>query len=360
MFGESTQNNVEDIENVLGAVIFTAYILAALLFTYLILRDLYFAFKAINASHRPPNRFKIGLYAAQSAISFGVLSVNMLFVLVRSYQSWSLQHDFPLPYFTSLIRGRDLHLWHWAKTSTLFQDFARDLCANVFQFWWTQGALLLSLLFSVFMAVEGKLASKALPTFLNMSSGSKRQIGNLPYYFILEQILPLSFTQNLFLVAVLLHPLNDKHAKTTLWTSSSFIMVSTSLPVFSYLLWTIQNSLEVSIPLIFVTRFLLFLPYILLCPRTQRRFLYVTPCKTAHLHHAYGSMYTSLGLGALALHGFHTASMFLDEQSRIMASSRIWSALYAAPAVTALGQDMILSLFSGSCWFFAVQPCLGV
>lgn len=357
MFIGSTQS-VEDTENIVGATIFIAYILAALLFTTLILRNLYFAYKAIKASHRPLNRFELSLYAAQSAISFGFLSVNMLLVLIRSYQSWSLHHDIPLPGFTSLMSGRDLHLWHWAKTSTLFQDFARDLCADVFQFWWTQSALLLSLLFSVFMAIEGKLLKEALPAFLNMFSGSKRQIGNLLYYFILEQILPLSFTQNLFFVAVLLHPLDDRHAGTTLWTSSPFIMVSTSLVVFTYLLWTIQNSLEVSVPLIFATRLLLFLPYLLLCPSTQRRFFYVTPCKTEHLHHAYSNMYTSLLLGALALHGFHTASIFIDEHSRSMAASRIWGALYAAPAVTALGQDAILSLGSGFRWFVVVRPRL--
>ncbi len=138
----------------MGAVIFFGYIVAALAVTLLILNDLraYHATRQrrINkddgSSKKPSWQLRINIFMA--LISFTSLSFHMFAFLLTSYSSWSRQHAIP---------GQDqqrsqLRLWHWASTSSLFEDFARGLCVTPSAYFWTQKALLYSFLWNCHMA----------------------------------------------------------------------------------------------------------------------------------------------------------------------------------------------------------------
>jgi len=73
----------------------------------------------------------------------------MLTFLIVSYQSWLVDSGEPPSFSLSL-------LWQWATTSTLFLDFARAICAHWAGYFWTQQALLATLLSSLHMSIEGE------------------------------------------------------------------------------------------------------------------------------------------------------------------------------------------------------------
>ena len=50
----------------------------------------------------------------------------------------------------------NLHIWAWAKESTLFEDFARIICGEDRRFWWTHLVLSYSFAWNLYMSVEGQ------------------------------------------------------------------------------------------------------------------------------------------------------------------------------------------------------------
>jgi hypothetical protein len=152
-------------DNVLGAVVFFLYILAALGLTALISSDLVnlygvFLRSKMNTSYRSN---LVLAFAAFAVISFSSLSYHLLSVLIYSYAEWAEKAHVPLPQtffgaFSGLTNGSlsFLNIWAWAKSSTLFQDFAEVVCNDAVRFWWTQQALLLSIGWNTFMAIEGR------------------------------------------------------------------------------------------------------------------------------------------------------------------------------------------------------------
>jgi hypothetical protein len=149
-------------DNVLGAIIFLSYILAALGLTLLISSDLLKAFNAfLDSKANTSHRFTLALlFAAFATISLSSLSYHMLNVLMSSYVEWAENAKIPLPqsFFGGL--GNDsfslANIWTWARSSTLFQDFAEVICNDAVRFWWAQQALLLSIGWNTFMAIEGR------------------------------------------------------------------------------------------------------------------------------------------------------------------------------------------------------------
>jgi hypothetical protein len=152
-------------ENVLGAIVFFSYIITAVGLTWVILSDLSKAYGTFSRSkantiHRSN---LILVFASFAAISFSSMAYHMLNVLIYSYAQWAADINVALPRtFIAALKGLTnerfySNIWTWTKSTTLFQDFAEVLCNDPIRFWWTQQALLLSIGWNTFMAIEGKL-----------------------------------------------------------------------------------------------------------------------------------------------------------------------------------------------------------
>ncbi|GAB7359379.1 hypothetical protein MBLNU230_g6030t1 [Neophaeotheca triangularis] len=134
--------------NYTGATIFWLYILAALLLTALVIHTLY----ALSLAHPLPATRKPHLrrFILLSALSFVVLSFNMLHVLLQSFQQWS-RHSFSQGPETLLAR-----VWKWSVSSTLFLDFGEAIVAweSDGRGFWVLGALLATAETALFMGFE--------------------------------------------------------------------------------------------------------------------------------------------------------------------------------------------------------------
>ena len=152
----SIADNGGAIQNVPGAVIFIGYVLAALCLTILIVINLYQTYVSRpSPSSEEGNRlsYQLQVFVALGILSFATLSYHMLSYLYFSYGGWAESRD---------IAARELHasnlhsLWLWLTESTLFYDFARTICKNSANFWWTLQALLITMASSLFISVEGE------------------------------------------------------------------------------------------------------------------------------------------------------------------------------------------------------------
>ncbi|ETN39347.1 uncharacterized protein HMPREF1541_05570 [Cyphellophora europaea CBS 101466] len=188
--------------NLLGALIFFAYILAALVLTSIIGFDLLkLPRKGTNAKTPSPGRYhsiRVTFLVLTATLSFATLSFQMLSVLIQSYTRWTVTHGsvdasmlytglFPGPtnlYDYALALSHSI--WHWATTSTLFGDFATAILASPARRIWTRAVLYYSLCVNIWMS----------------DAGHQHRIPHLSLYFLLAQILPVSFTQQLFLLAL--------------------------------------------------------------------------------------------------------------------------------------------------------------
>lgn len=169
--------------NYLGATIFWLYIILALVFTSITARTLL----SLSASKRPKKRQNSGqvfLFSALAVLSFATLSRNMLEVLIQSFNQWSIGLQ-PLP-----SNELPLRIWQWSTRSTLFRDFGEAIVSDSARFIWVQSALLATLSMFFYMGTEGR----------------HREVPRLWAFFCLGQILPISFAQNLFYIALILSP----------------------------------------------------------------------------------------------------------------------------------------------------------
>ena len=154
------------LNNLSGALIFTAYVLSALFLTAFITSSLGVQYKKYSQKREHGREKHIQIFSALSVLSFSTLSYHMLNYLIVSYQAWSKRHGYQLPSSlfgsNSLLGTREqrvsLHVWSWLTNSTLFADFATTICSSNARFWWTQQALLITMAWSVFMSLEGVFA----------------------------------------------------------------------------------------------------------------------------------------------------------------------------------------------------------
>ncbi|GAB7343964.1 hypothetical protein MBLNU457_1904t1 [Dothideomycetes sp. NU457] len=192
--------------NISGALIFWSYIVAALTFTgliiYTILNDGPFNKSGLRSE-------KI-TFAALAWVSFLWLSYNMVNVLLRSYLEWETVHKPVIPLrftFTSCtLSSMDVarRLWHWSTTSTLFEDFGRAIVADRDGGGWTWSRAALQLINIQMMAMAFEAHLFGVP--------------HLWIFFVLAEILPISFTQNLFHLMCLPRAMNRRSRRmTTSW-----------------------------------------------------------------------------------------------------------------------------------------------
>ena len=148
--------------NVFGAIIFFAYIVAAVVLSLPIVNSLY-GFKsrrAITLNTDSESTAKLQKLVALAVLSFSVLSYHMLRFLIFSYGQWANTNKIALPEALRSIYGiraylDDLHIWSWATSSTLFQDFAEVICNDPQRWLWTQSVLLYSYAWNTYMAIKG-------------------------------------------------------------------------------------------------------------------------------------------------------------------------------------------------------------
>ena len=156
---ESVDPEALPIHNLAGAIIFVGYVLAALLLTILIISDLYHAYQSRCSSYTKRSPYvQLQVFGALAALSFSTLSYHMLSYLVYSYQDWARSADFTtIKNRYDLLTGAGLEsIWHWLIESTLFKHFAETICMSAANFWWTQGALLVTMASALFISIEGE------------------------------------------------------------------------------------------------------------------------------------------------------------------------------------------------------------
>lgn len=179
--------------NLIGAIVFWSYIVAALGSTALVLRVIYKLPGPSRSTQRNSEQSMFIIFSALALVSFATLSYHMLNVLVSSYVQWAgVQHVIlPLQFYGAkgILGPQRTHLllWEWSTTSTLFQDFAEAIVATSARFTWSYAALNMTFWNMAYMGVVGRAA----------------QIPNLWAFFCLAEILPISFAQSLFYLALL-------------------------------------------------------------------------------------------------------------------------------------------------------------
>ncbi|KAI7223486.1 hypothetical protein KC333_g357 [Hortaea werneckii] len=329
--------------NYLGAALFWSYILAALAFTGLAIHTIL----NINPpTTRPRNHDDANLHARSlrlftclAILSFATLSANMLHVLIHSFQHWhsvlppTSNHPLqPAPTaWLSLI-------WHWSTTSTLFQDFAHAILASPARRIWTFTELGMAMTVCLHLGLEGR----------------KRQTPRLYVFFALSQILPVSFAQGLFYLAVLrldggVEAERSRAAEGHGWDGGGrrrekgLIVIPSPAWVAGTCLayggciaaacWL--NETGFLMPLVLVARLLLLAP----------RFL---PLRSyADDSVPVRAVQIALPLFAVVMVGYASLTAILDDDDYGLSIPR---ALFSHPAVSSLGCDAVLSVISLVLW----------
>ena len=160
--------------------------------------------------------------------------------------------------------------------------------------------------------------------------GSVYKINHLWAYLMLGQILPISFTQNLFSIALILHPLEDPKQSVDMPDEhvQDFIIVAYGL-----LLHVLGDYVGEAVPLsiILATRFFLLVP--VLTYRVPISFVSHVRVAADRLGAAHGSSDTILLLWALYFSGGRWPS---------------WDDANGNPAIRTLAYDLLLSVISGA------------
>jgi hypothetical protein len=140
--------------NYIGTFLFISYIVAALELINFLIPHIFTLHE--QASRKPltqrPRFNHILCFSILAALSFSVLSYNMLAFLFQSYSTWCKTNGYVLAF---QIRDISPKLWAWMTDSTLFSDFAQDLAKNS-QTWTPVGmALVGTMLLSQYMGIQG-------------------------------------------------------------------------------------------------------------------------------------------------------------------------------------------------------------
>ncbi|KAI9708496.1 MAG: hypothetical protein M1820_003957 [Bogoriella megaspora] len=238
-------------KNYVGTFLFISYIVSALELTSLLTGQLFMIYekwtsKQPQSLHPSPQH--ILLFASLAVLSFSLLSYNMLAVLFTSYINWCDRTGVKAGFAFSEISS-DLmpKLWAWTTGSTLFEDFARDLVADGREGWfWTGSALAFTL--------------GICETFGRI--GTERNVPHLWAYFLLGQILPISFTQNLFYITLLLLPRPSPELKSYTTTSLPTIITPILTLLSTPLLILLPSTLSTPwfLPLALLLRILMLVP----------------------------------------------------------------------------------------------------
>ena len=346
--------------NLIGALIFSSYVISALFLSAFILQSLFSSRQKLIKVQNPNGNRRLGtrlqIFSTLSVLSFSTLSYHMLNYLIVSYTDWAIEKSIPLPrrlfgdagLLGGGSQGVKIQVWQWLTSSTLFQDFAQSICGNGARFWWTQQALLMTMGWSVFMSFEGQQTTTNDQSEILIIIGRKRNIKHLWYYAFISQILPLSFAQNLFFLAMLLMPIKNPNQK--IWTPTPVIQL---LPLATYFIFIFTIPFTAGtgffIGVVIVIRLLLFTPFILpiIVPEGGGT-SYLTPRKSSWVDAG------PFGFIAICSALLWSVQTFMALRESEYSVSRITAARDHNPAVSALAYDYILSLVSLGVWAVTV------
>ena len=139
---------MEEQMNYIGATVFWLYIVAALFFTSVVIRKLVTIPQARGTEHAQRQQGVV-VFAVLAGVSFATLSVNMMNVLIQSFQAWSQRNN--IDPFDSILEN----VWRWSITSTLFQDFGEAIVKDTARYLWSEAALLATFSTCLYMGAEG-------------------------------------------------------------------------------------------------------------------------------------------------------------------------------------------------------------
>lgn len=310
---------MDETTNYLGAAIFWLYNVFALVFTGTTLRTLYRLQRTKKAKKQ--NTGAIWLFSGLALISFATLSTNMLNVLIQSFNDWSVGRD------SIQLANLPLAIWQWSITSSLFRDFGEAIVGDSARFFWVQSALLATLSVFNYMGTEGR----------------QRGVPQLWSFFCLSQILPISFAQNLFYIALLLSPQSEGQLH---FNKSRAVMASA---VYCLCLACAQMyaGTEKLVLIILAARAVLMAPLFL----KAGRFASTTTSEKVPIDRATGDELQRIVLKSsiimTGMKGYQAMQEGFSPQS-------IASALFSHPAVASLGCDFILSALSFAAWTYLV------
>lgn len=308
---------MDETTNYLGATIFWLYIAFALVFTGITLQTL-FRLQQMPKSKRS-NVGAIWLFSGLALVSFATLSTNMLNVLIQSFDTWSTTRE------PQDLATLPLAIWHWSITSSLFQDFGEAIVADSARFFWVQSALLATLSVFHYMGTEGRL----------------RGIPQLWSFFCLSQILPISFAQNLFYVALLLAP----EASGQLHFNKSRAVLGAAFYCLCLACAQLYAGTEKLVWIILAARAVLMVPLLL----KADRFATAMTAEKVPIDRATGEELQRIILKTSLIMTGMKAYQAIQEDFTPQA---VLKALSSHPAVTALGYDFILSAVSFAAWTY--------
>jgi len=305
--------------NYFGAAIFIGYMIAALILTGLIIQSLRRSYNEVTTKHRG-RMLNYGLlyaYIGAASLSFVVLSYTMLSFLIASYQEWCYDRRIEISTLTTVDLTSSV--WRWTISSTLFLDFARSLCSTQAGYYWVMQALLGTMITNITIS----------------SAGQRYAVPNLRYYFLIGQILPISFAANLFCVATVIaasspkSEIDERRATIAPRLLPTTVLIPV-LIVYRLMLELLPRRASSSdfIFLVGITRLLLYLNSLVRFPAT---WALDNQYERAHLVSTFGCL-AALGIAKL-----------LSEAESFDASLRH---ARETPAVAALGVDYILLLTS--------------
>lgn len=160
--------------NSIGSAIFLSYIVVALYLTSTLGYSLFTQYFAVFHSHpsSPPSKFKqngegkvetrsarkrhVKIYGVLALISFVSISWHMLGFLITSFLNW--RNSGTRNIFEVLGNNAFDKLKKWMLETSLFNDFAVQLVADGESAVWTQGAILATWFWNLFLASKGKVA----------------------------------------------------------------------------------------------------------------------------------------------------------------------------------------------------------
>ena len=132
--------------NYIGATIFWLYIVAALCLTAVVVNTL-LNISPTNLGASSQRQRNLTIFSVLAAFSFATLSVNMLNILIQSFNSWGAKRQ----HSGNIV----VAIWEWSLTSTLFRDFGEAIVENSARYLWAENALLATLFVTIYMAAEG-------------------------------------------------------------------------------------------------------------------------------------------------------------------------------------------------------------
>lgn len=170
---------------------------------------------------------------------------------------------------------------------------------------------------------------------LNGNTGRRRRISNLWAYVALAQILPISFTQNLFTLATLLSNKPDEKTSTRITPTSAMLATVIAYLTCLFFIPSVKPSNFISV--LFLTRALLLAPYVLPLIKPLS-----VPTDKAHAR--YAQVYKLLLLGGALLVVKQSFATLQDRSANITAPAN------DNHAVKAMSYDYVISMVSSLVW----------